>query len=279
MKLSQYRPPMSGSWRLRCLRALLVLVLALGVSAVVLTQLDAQVRTPVGTAGVGRGAFPVVEVAGLGSTGTRFARLTTALQRRGLTVLDFDPGRPGVQPLTYEPASNDEHIDDLAVRVVQPQIRAALERAHLPADQEVDVVAHSMGGLLMRYLIEKQPGWAAQVDDLVMVGTPNHGSSFIGWETRGGGPFSAVGADMEPGSTLLRSLGTTEPRTEVYTAIGGDPWQFRWLRYGRHGFDDTVPAESPFMTGAAIDTFPYLHGKLLLAAPVIDLIVRTLTAE
>ena len=71
-------------------------------------------------------------------------------------------------------------------------------------------------------------------------------------------------------------MGTAEPPGEVYTTIGGDPWMFRWLRHGHHGFDGAVPAESPFMTGAATDTFPQTHGRLLSSRGVISLIVDTL---
>jgi pimeloyl-ACP methyl ester carboxylesterase len=254
-------------------------VLALGCG--ILTRMDDPVRTAVGARGAGEGSFPVAEVAGLGSTGGGFAHLTERLEADDVPVLDFDATTPGTQPLTYRPRAGTS-IPRLAVDVVQPAIRAALARAgYDPDTQRVDVVAHSMGGLLVRYLVEHPVAhWAAQVDDLVMVATPNHGSAVIGWETNlgNGAHFSTLGSQMRPGSAFLRRLGTTEPAGEVYTAIGGDPWIFRWYRHGHHGFDDQVPTESPFMTGAALDTFGYLHGKLLPAEPVVDLIVRTLRA-
>ncbi|RLV50812.1 hypothetical protein D9V37_02320 [Nocardioides mangrovicus] len=252
----------------------------LGVGVLVLTQLDTPVRTPVGARGVGTGSHPVVEVAGLGSDGQHFARLTAALRERGTAVLDFDAATPGVQPLSYRPARGAS-IPALATRLVAPRIRAALGRAGYPRDTVVDVVAHSMGGLLVRYLIEHPvAGWAAQVDDLVMVATPNHGSDVVAWETGlGDNPMAGLGREMKPGSAFLDALGYAEPSGEVYTAIGGDPWFLRWLRYGHHGFDDQVPAESPFLTGAAIDTFGYVHGHLLRAEEVVSLIVRTLSAR
>lgn len=251
----------------------------LGLGSLVLTQLDTQVSTAVGAAGVGRGSYPVVEVAGLGSRGAGFTKLTERLEAEGTTVLDFDPTEAGTQPLLYEPPGG-ARIPDVAVDIVQPAIRDALARAGLDPDtQVVDVVAHSMGGLAVRYLVEHPVGdWARQVDDLVMVATPNHGSDVIGWETAGG-HFAGLGRDMRPGAAFLRALGDREPAGEVYTTIGGDPWMFRWLRYGSHGFDDQVPAESPFLEGAAIDTFPHLHGKLLKADEVVDLMVRTLAAR
>lgn len=277
-RLNAWRPPWSDTRRGRWGRAALAILALLAVTAAVLPFVNTPVRTPVGARGVGKGSFPVVEIAGLESTGAGFARLTRALQQQGTTVLDFNPSRPGSQPLTYQPTSGSQHIADLATTVVVPAIRAALTRAGLDPDtQQVDVVAHSMGGLLARCLVE-QLDWAPRVDDLVMVGTPNHDSTVVSLET-GGDPFVGLGDDMAPGSAFLRRMGTAEPAGEVYTTIGGDPWVFRWLRYGHHGFDDAVPAESPFLTGAATDTFGYLHGKLVPAQPVIDLVVNTLAAR
>ena len=261
-------------------RALAALLVVLAVMSAALVRLDSPVRTPVGARGVGQGSFPVVEVAGLGSSGENFAPLTRSLERAGTEVLDFDPDRPGSQPLVYVPRAG-AGIAEVAVDGVQPAVRAALERGgHDPDRQVVDVVAHSMGGLLVRDLVEHPVGrWASRVDDLVMVATPNHGSDVIYWETRpGSGRFATLGEQMRPGSAFLRRLGTTEPPGEVYTAVGGDPWIFRWYRHGAHGFDDQVPTESVFMTGAALDTYDHLHGKLLPSPAVIRLVMETLRA-
>jgi len=72
-------------------------------------------------------------------------------------------------------------------------------------------------------------------------------------------------AGLDPARKFLTQLGTREPAGEVYTTIGGDPWLWRWLRSGHHGFDGAVPAESPFLQGAARYTFPQTHGRLLRA--------------
>lgn len=262
-------------------RALAALLVVMAVSSAALVHLDSPVRTPVGARGQGRGSFPVVEVAGLGSTGENFAPLTRALQRAGTEVLDFDPDRAGTQPLVYEPAPGAS-IPEVAADVVQPAVHAALERAGLDPDRQVvDVVAHSMGGLLVRYLVEHPVGrWAERVDDLVMVATPNLGSDVIYWETRpGSGRFAMLGEQMRPGSAFLRRLGTTEPPGEVYTAVGGDPWLLRWWRHGAHGFDDQVPTESVFMDGAALNTYGHFHGRLLPSPEVIRLVLETLRAR
>jgi hypothetical protein len=49
-------------------------------------------------------------------------------------------------------------------------------------------------------------------------------------------------------------------------------------RHGRHGFDDQVPTESPFLAGASIDTYGDLHGRLLDDDEVVRLVVATLAA-
>jgi hypothetical protein len=263
-------------WR----RRLALTAAPLALAALVLTRMDTQVHMPVGARGVGQGSLPVVLVAGLGSDGTGFDDLARELVADGVPVLDLDPRRPGRQPLVYRPDERDDGIGEAAVRVVAPQIESAMARAGLdPATDRVDVVAHSMGGLLVRYLVEHPvPGWAERVDDLVMVATPNHGSDVIYWESRRDGPFNALGRDMRPGSAFLDALGYAEPPGEVYTAVGGDPWMFRWYRHGAHGFDDQVPSESPFLGGAALHTYPRLHGRLLDDPDVVDLVVSTLRA-
>lgn len=65
---------------------------------------------------------------------------------------------------------------------------------------EVDVVAHSMGGLDSRWAIEKL-GAAQYVDDLVTLGTPHQGTyvAYLGALTDGG-------RDMIPGSEFLAAL-------------------------------------------------------------------------
>lgn len=260
-------------------RRLLALLLVAGLMAggeALLRLLEP--RTEVGAAGVGAGSFPVVEVAGLGSTGAGFAALTRRLERAGVPVLDFDPDRAGVQPLLYRPDDPTEGIRELAEDTAAPAVDAALERAgYDPATQVVDVVAHSTGGLAARYLVERVPGWAERVDDLVLVAAPNHGSWVVYAETRGGGPFDALGADMRPGSSFLEGLGYDEPDGEVYTTVGGDPWLLRWLEPG--GFDDQVPARSPFLDGAANNVHPSFHGRLLRNDDVLATITATLAAR
>jgi hypothetical protein len=259
-------------------RLVALLLVAVGLVALALLPQLLEPRASVGSAGVGAGTFPVVEVAGLGSNGSGYARLTRRLQRDGVPVLDFDPARAGTQPLLYQPTDPAAGVADLAEDTVAPAIADALTRAgYDPATQVVDVVAHSTGGLAVRHLVEQVPGWAERVDDLVLVAVPDHGSWLVWAETRGGGPFDQLGKDMRPGSAFLDGLGYAEPDGEVYTTIGGDPWLLR--PFGPGGFDDQVPARSPFLDGAANNVYPSFHGRLLRNGAVVDKIAATLRAR
>ncbi|MHB1348623.1 MAG: lipase/acyltransferase domain-containing protein [Desulfobulbaceae bacterium] len=63
---------------------------------------------------------------------------------------------------------------------------------------KVDIVAHSMGGLLVRNYIQMRSGYRNDIDRFAMVGTPNHGAllAYPGWA--GGDP---VLADLIGGSS------------------------------------------------------------------------------
>jgi len=214
---------------------------------------------------------PVVLIPGWHGDPASFDRMIPALQRAGLSVLDFDPARPGPQAMAYAPAGDGQHIPDVATRVVRPAIEAALVRGGYPAGSPVDVVGYSMGGLVARYLIEKA-GWAARVGTVAMLGTPNHGTiaAWVPGTIGGFGRWNATGGDMRPGSPFLRSLGTAEPAGERYVAIGGAP---PWLPFR---YDGLVPSESPFLAGDEHYIVPVHHGALPRDPQAIGLITSAL---
>lgn len=79
---------------------------------------------------------------------------------------------------------------------------------------EVDIIAHSMGGLDSRWAIEKL-GAAKYVDDLITLGTPHQGTyaAYLGLITPGG-------RDMVPGSDFLQELNDGQLAEGVeYTAV------------------------------------------------------------
>lgn len=75
---------------------------------------------------------------------------------------------------------------------------SGLIRAYTGSDK-IDIITHSMGGLSSRYYI-KFLGGAAEVDDWVSLGGPNHGTwwAYFCWWT----PCN----EMQPGSSLLNAL-------------------------------------------------------------------------
>lgn len=247
--------------------------------------------------------YPIVLIPGWHGAASTFDEMIPKLQAQGLTVLDFDSATPGTQALGYAPTAAGQHISYVAGKVVEEKIQAALVANGYAATQAIDIVAHSMGGLVARFLIE-QPGadvdswsstsgwygdgiadvrtdWASRVDDLIMLGTPNHGT-WEGWVpgTLGGfGNWNATGGDMAPSSKFLTRMGYAEKAGEYYKAIGGDPWYLQWLQYDyngdgvQHGFDGVVPAESPFLTGSDQTLVGFHHGELVTADQPLDLVI------
>lgn len=238
------------------------------------------------------GNYPVVLIPGWHGDPTTFDTLVADLEAQGLAVLDFDPGLPGAQAMRYGPTGSGQHISFLAGLVVEEEIERALVRNGYDADSPIDVVAHSMGGLLARFLIE-HPGadvdawsdagwsgdgvpdvaddWAARIDDLVMLGTPHHGTweAWVPGKLGGFGDRNASGGDMQPGSTFLRHLRSAAPPGEHYTCIGGDPWYLP-------GFDGVVPTASSFVAGCDSSTVGSHHGELLTAAAPLALVGHAL---
>ncbi|WP_254537453.1 esterase/lipase family protein [Halomarina litorea] len=94
------------------------------------------------------------------------------------------------------------------------RIGRAVERLRDRHDSRVDVVAHSMGGLGVRWYVEREDG-APNVHDLVTLGTPHQGTALAR-----AGSWTPGGRAMLPGSDFLRTLnGRRLPRAVNYTAV------------------------------------------------------------
>ena len=261
---------------------LCIVVLVPAVGGVVLPHLGVARSTALATGSSGRGSFPVVLVAGLASDGGGFQPLLRELRANGVVVLDFDVDRPGVQPFTFFPRSRTDSVPTIAVEQLGPQVKEALAREGFdPSTQQIDVVAHSYGGLLARWLVERE-GWGPLVDDLVMVATPHRGTEFgFRIATLGSGheEWDGVGGDIRPGSSTLRQLSRQEPPGETYTTIAGDPVALRWLRIAGAGFDGTVPTSAALLPGATQRILPFTHGRLLRSRRAVSFIRSTLAAR
>lgn len=159
-----------------------------------------------------------------------------------LRAAGFDP-----IPIRWRPEPG-QRAPQVAIHVLRPAIDAALvERGYAP-DSRFHAVGHSMGGLLLRFLIEHpwadvdtpwrmggwtgdglpdgDPAFADRVASLVMISAPNQGARTgvayaacgLFWDP----DWRPLGCDLTPGSPFVRHLGSARPEgVDVpYLAIG-----------------------------------------------------------
>ncbi len=219
--------------------------------------------------------------------------ITKKLQQYGYKILDFDVSKPGIQYLTYEPTWEEHHIPWIAAQASR-KIRDALVSNGYPQNQTIDVIAHSMGGLVTRFMAEHggadvdfwneswKPGdegypWygdgdedvyitGEQIDDIFLIGTPCHGVppgidesilSIIGYLYF---PWW-IGQvpDMIYHSKFLEAMGYKGSDVVDYHAIGGD---IDFILGNPVDFDgDGINHTSD---GLCPTESPYLEGKPLL---------------
>ena len=76
---------------------------------------------------------------------------------------------------------------------------------------KVDIISHSMGGLVARYYM-KYLGGASKVKQLVNVATPHNGTAWAYLDL-----FTQAAKDMRPGSSLLNSISGYYPGLNIYS--------------------------------------------------------------
>ncbi|MET9373108.1 alpha/beta fold hydrolase [Streptomyces sp. NPDC002992] len=143
-------------------------------------------------AGTGR---PVVLLHGFVDNRSVFVLLRRALARQG---------RRPVESFNYSPLTCDLRA---AAELLGRHVEAVCART---GHDEVDIVGHSLGGLIARYYVQRLGG-DARVGTLVMLGTPHSGTAAAPWA--GAHPLIR---QMRPGSEVLREL--AEPAPECRTA-------------------------------------------------------------
>jgi triacylglycerol lipase len=132
---------------------------------------------------------PILLVHGMVDNKSVFALLRRGLRRRGfgsVTTVNYSPFTSDVR---LAAANFAEHVDALCTD-------AGFDRVH--------VVAHSMGGLIARYYVQRLGG-DARVQTLVTMGCPHGGSMVARWV-----PHS-LARQLRPGSDLLTELATPAP--------------------------------------------------------------------
>ncbi|MFB7942890.1 esterase/lipase family protein [Streptomyces sp. NPDC056049] len=154
------------------------------------TSTDASADPPPTVPGRGGGGRPVVLLHGFVDNRSVFLLLRRTLARHG---------RTHVESFDYSPLTCDLRT---AAEALGRRIDAIRERT---GRAEVDLVGHSLGGLIARYYVQRLDG-DARVRTLVMLGTPHAGTTIA--------PLAdahPLVRQMRPGSEVLRQLAAPAP--------------------------------------------------------------------
>lgn len=139
-----------------------------------------------------------------------------------------------------------EDADRLARKVAE-----TVEEALLTYDVDrVDLVGHSMGGVLARYYLQQQLDGGRKIHHCIQIGAPNGGSKLA--------PFalSPLGRQLMPGSDFLSGLAALPlPSAPLFTTI-----------YSHHD-NIVIPSESSLLGGAETVELEWLGHTSLLFHP------------
>ncbi|MEU0990382.1 hypothetical protein [Streptomyces sp. NPDC005953] len=127
---------------------------------------------------------------------------------------------PALRGLGYDvctidlPGRSTGDIQESAEYVVH-----AVAALHSATGRKADVIAHSQGGLQIRWGLTWWPGLWNMVDDVVSLGTPEHGTAASALLCAR--PCAAAAHQMTPGSAFLTALnsGDQTPGAVSYTSI------------------------------------------------------------
>jgi pimeloyl-ACP methyl ester carboxylesterase len=129
--------------------------------------------------------------------------------------------------------------------------------------QRIDIIGHSMGGLIGLYYVKKLGGHA-RVRKLIMMGTPVRGTwaALMGVMTLG--LWSTSSWQLLPRSRFLDELaqGPMPPGVEVHTIAAARDW--------------VVPLPTTRLAGASATTVPLGHSSLVVSEEVYRRVVHTL---
>jgi triacylglycerol lipase len=197
---------------------------------------------------VAEGEPPVLLIHGfLGTRGSMYL-LERRLVEDGLCVFSFNLG-------TF----NTRDIRRSAF-LIHRKIERIL--AQTPVDK-IDILGHSMGGLIGLYYVKKLGGHA-RVRKLIMMGTPANGT----WVALAGiltlGLWSTSSWQLLPRSRFLDELvaGPMPPDTEVHTLAAARDW--------------VCPLPSTRVRGATAVTVPMGHSSLVVSAEVYKRLIHIL---
>jgi triacylglycerol esterase/lipase EstA (alpha/beta hydrolase family) len=129
--------------------------------------------------------------------------------------------------------------------------------------QKIDIIGHSMGGLIGLYYVKKLGGHA-RVRKLIMMGTPARGTWFALAGVATLGLWSTSSWQLLPRSRVLDELhqGPIPAGVEVHTLAAARDW--------------VVPLSTTRVPGANAMTVPLGHSSLVVSEDVYRRVVNTL---
>jgi pimeloyl-ACP methyl ester carboxylesterase len=192
----------------------------------------------------GKRGKPVLCVHGFHMNGTCMWGLRRALERRGRPTRALSLGWP------YRPAASYAE----ALTTVMIEMQAAFP------EEGFDIVAHSMGGLIVRMVLAQRPELAGAIGRVVTLGTPHHGTAFLRTIRRG--PVYDMMSRESLFLATLPDFRQTVPSSDVVT-VAADP--------------DLVvyPIDTNHLAGArALNLRREGHSSLLTHPPAVELVAQ-----
>src|SRR3954471_18347758 len=199
-----------------------------------------RIRRGAAFEGVTPDAPPVLIIHGfLGTRGSMYM-LERRLVEDGFVVVSFNLGTLNVRDIRR------------SAFLIHRKIERIL--AQTPS-QRIDIIGHSMGGLIGLYYVKKLGGHT-RVRKLIMMGTPLRGT----WAALAGvvtlGLWSTSSWQLLPRSRFLDELakGPAPPGVEIHTIAAARDW--------------VVPLSTTRLSGANAMTVPLGHSSLVVSAEV-----------
>lgn len=172
--------------------------------------------------------------------------------RGSLYLLERRLTDDGICVFTYTLGLFNTHDIRHSALLIQRKVESILAQTRLP---RVDIVGHSMGGLIGLHFVKKLGGHD-KVRKLVMLGTPIRGtwSSLIGMSTVG--LVSRSSWQIHPWSPYLDELrrGPLPPEVQYYTIAAERDW--------------VCPPDATLLEGATRVTVPLGHSSLVISSEV-----------
>lgn len=219
-------------------------------------------RTPAESGALEAGPRPpVLLIHGfLGTRGSMFV-LEQRLISDGFDVISLNLGVVNTRDIRTSALLIHKKVEQIVERL------ASQHPSHdRRAMRRIDIVGHSMGGLIGLYYV-KRLGGASMVRRLVQLGTPNHGTwmALLGVATLG--LWSSSSWQLLPGSPFLSELqtGPLPNQTEVYSICAERDW--------------VCPPDATQIEGAHTIRVPLGHASLVVSEEVYRKVLWALRKE